>query len=401
MLLLPDFKTARVDPFPQHKTILLRCNVHDPINKNRYSRDPRGVAARSIEFLRSTNIAHDCNVGPEQEFFIFDNVSFNVSPLKSHLSIEACESVATAKEPHIGYKIRRKEGYFPVMPWDQTQDVRGEIMKLSDELGLIVERGHHEVAAPGQGEINYRYDDLVAAADKVQLFKYISRNVCTKYNKIITFMPKPIPDENGTGMHCHFSLHLKDGKNLFTGSDVAGLSEMALFFIGGLVKHSKSLLAFTNPTVNSYRRLVPGFEAPINMAYSARNRSASIRIPISHPKARRLEFRTPDGSANPYTAFAAILMAGLDGIQNKLHPGPPLDRDIYSLSNAELANIPKAPADLADAIDSLEKDHEYLLRGNVFTKDLIEVWIERKREFEIDVSRKLTTPWEFHQYLDC
>jgi len=242
---------------------------------------------------------------------------------------------------------------------------------------------------------------MITAGDKVQLFKYVTRMVCNKNKKVATFMPKPVPDENGTGMHCHFSLHPKDGKNLFTGNDIAGLSEMALFFVGGIVKHCKSLLAITNPTINSYRRLVPGFEAPINMAYSARNRSASIRIPISHPKARRLEFRTPDGSANPFLCFSAVMMAGLDGIQNKIHPGPPLDRDIYSLTEQELSALPKAPKDLADAIEHLEKDHEYLLKGGVFTKDLLEVWMQLKKDHEIDVSRKVTTPWEFVQYIDC
>jgi len=266
---------------------------------------------------------------------------------------------------------------------------------------MKIERSHHEVAAAGQGEVNYRYADLVGAADKVQLFKYVTRNVVARYGKIATFMPKPVPDENGTGMHTHVSLHLPDGKNLFTGDSYAGLSEMALHFTGGIIKHSKALMAFTNPTVNSYRRLVPGFEAPVNMAYSARNRSASIRIPVSHPKAKRIEFRTPDGSANPYLAFAAILMAGLDGIKHKMNPGGPLDKDIYSLSAAELDKIPKAPADLADAIENLEKDHKFLTYGNVFTPDMIEMWIERKKQYEVDVVRKLPTAFDFQQYFDC
>lgn len=341
-------------------------------------------------------------MGPEQEFFVFDKISYTNTPLSASHKIEVNEAISSSGEPFSGhYKMRRKEGYFPVRPHDQHQDMRSEMCLVADQLGLQVERSHHEVAGPGQGEINYKYSDLIGAADNVILFKYIVRNVAAKYGRIATFMPKPIPDENGTGMHCHFSLHLKDGKNLFTGTDVAGLSEMALYFVGGIVKHSKALLAITNPTVNSYRRLVPGFEAPINMAYSARNRSASIRIPVSHPKARRLEFRTPDGSCNPYLAFPAVLMAGLDGIKNKLHPGPPLDKDIYSLTPEELANVPKAPSDLADALDHLEKDHRFLLEGGVFTEDLIDMWISRKREFEVDVVRKLPTAWEFHQYIDC
>jgi len=402
MVLYPDWKTAKVDPFPKAKTVMISCNVHDPIKKKPYSRDPRGVAHRSIEYLRTTQIAHDCYVGPEQEFFVFDKVSYSVGSMASHHKIESNESASGSGEPHSGhYKIRRKEGYFPVAPWDQQQDLRADVVRICDELEMDVERSHHEVAAPGQGEINYKYTDLIGAADKVQLFKYVLRNVAAQHGKTATFMPKPLADDNGTGMHTHVSLHLKDGKNLFTGDSHAGLSEMALFFVGGIVKHSKALLAFTNPTVNSYRRLVPGFEAPINMAYSARNRSASIRIPISHAKARRLEFRTPDGSCNPFLAFSAILMAGLDGIQNRIHPGGPLDKDIYAISPAELEYIPKAPNDLADAIDNLQRDHEWLLRGGVFTPDLIDVWIQRKREFEIDVARKLVTPWDISQYLDC
>jgi len=402
MQLIPDPKTARLDPFTQFKTMSINCDVNDPVLKKSYSRDPRSVSKKSIEYLRTTGIAHDCYVGPEQEFFIFDKVSYQVGSLSSHYKIEADEHISNAAQPFgTHYKMRKKEGYFPVKPWDQHHDLRDEMVIESEKLGMVIERSHHEVAAAGQGEINYKYTDLVSAADKVQLFKYVARNVAARHGKLVTFMPKPVPDENGTGMHTHVSLHLKDGKNLFTGDQYAGLSEMALYFIGGLIKHSKALMAFTNPTVNSYRRLVPGFEAPVNMAYSGRNRSASIRIPISHPKARRAEFRTPDGSANPYLAFPAILMAGLDGIQNKIHPGPPLDKDIYSLSKEELRDIPKAPVDLNDAIEHLEKDHGWLTRGGVFTEDLIEMWIDRKRTYEIDPVRKLPTAFDFHQYFDC
>jgi len=403
MALIPDPSTATIDAFAKFKTVNITCDVIDPVEKKPYSRDPRGISKKAIEYLRSTGIAHDCFVGPEQEFFLFDSVAYELGPLSSYHKLTSRETYLNSGQAHLGYKIRKKEGYFPVRPWDQLQDVRTEICKELANVGFTVERSHHEVAGPGQGEINYRFSTLLGAADNVQMFKYIARNVATKYGLVITFMPKPIPDDNGTGMHTHVSLHDKDGKNFFTGPDsnYSGLSDMALYFIGGLIKHAKAVLAFTNPTVNSYRRLVPGFEAPVNMAYSARNRSAAIRIPISHPKARRIEFRTPDGSCNPYLAFSAILMAGLDGIQNKIHPGPSLDKDIYSLSAKELEGIVKAPADLEEAISSLEQDHKFLTKGNVFTDDLLQMWIDRKRQYEIDVVRKIPTPFDFHQYFDC
>jgi glutamine synthetase len=390
-----------MDLFTTHRTLSLVGDIVDPVLKKPYTRDPRFVAKKAVEYLRSTGIAHDVYVGPEQEFFLFDGVGYSLNPHHSFFRIESNESITTSADMHTAhYKIRHKEGYFPVKPWDQFQDIRSEICLECDKLGLRIERSHHEVAATGQGEINYRFDDLVRSAENVQTFKYVVRNVAARHGKLATFMPKPVSGENGTGMHTHVSLHLKDGKNLFIGDRYAGLSQMALHFAGGIIKHSKSLLAFTNPTVNSYKRLVPGFEAPVNMAYSARNRSASLRIPLTaNPKAKRIEFRTPDGSCNPYLAFAAITMAGLDGIKNKIDPGAPLEKDIYALSADELANVPKAPTDLSEAIDSLERDHQFLTAGDVFTGDLIETWISRKREFEINPSRKLITPFEIHQYL--
>ena len=390
-----------IDPFTVHKTLTIIGDVVDPISRQPYSRDPRHVARKAVEYLRSTGIAHDVYVGPEQEFFIFDAVAYHHSPLSAHFEIVSSESATSSGELHSGHKIRRKEGYFPVKPWDQFQDIRSEIVIECDKVGMKIERSHHEVASSGQGEINYRFADLIRSAENVQLFKYITHNVAARHGKVATFMPKPVSEENGTGMHTHVSLHEKDGKNLFIGDKYSGLSQLALHFIGGIIKHSKSLLAITNPTINSYKRLVPGFEAPINMAYSARNRSASLRIPICHPKAKRVEFRTPDGSCNPYLAFAAITMAGIDGIKNKIDPGAPLEKDIYSLSHSELEALPKAPKDLEDALNHLEADHKWLTVGNVFTSDLIETWISRKRETEIQPWRKVITPFEFHQYIDC
>jgi len=354
-----------------------------------------------MEHLKDTGIASIVNIGAEVEFFIFDNMSYRVDAHSGSYSLDSNESHWNSHKPHSGhYKIRAKEGYFPVKPWDQLQDIRSEIVHNLEGQGLEVEASHHEVAAPGQCEIDFKFADLVTTGDNVQTFKYIARNTVANEGKTVTFMPKPIASDNGSGMHTHVSLHRADGSNMFTGESYAGLSEMGLYFVGGLMAHAKSLCAFTNPTINSYKRLVPGFEAPINFAYSGRNRSAAIRIPISHPKARRLEFRTPDPSCNPYLNFSAVLMAGLDGIEKKLHPGNPLDVDIYSLSAKELENIPKAPGSLEEALDALEHDNAYLTKGNVFTNDLIETWIQRKRD-EIDVWRKQPTPWEFKMYYDC
>jgi len=355
-----------------------------------------------VEYLKETGIASLVNIGPELEFFMFDNVSFAVESNKTFYEIDAVESHWNSCKPHNNhYKIRPKEGYFPVKPWDQLQDIRSDIVCQLEAQGFHVEASHHEVAAPGQCEIDFKFSDLVSTADSCLLFKYIVRNTAAKYGKLVTFMPKPIATDNGSGMHTHVSLHRKDGSNLFTGDKYAGLSDMALYYIGGLMAHAKSICAFSNPTINSYKRLVPGFEAPINFAYSGRNRSAAIRIPISHPKGRRLEFRTPDPSCNPYLSFSAILMAGLDGIQRKLNPGDPLDKDIYSLSQQELSSIVKAPGSLEEALAALEADHAFLTKGNVFTPDLIDTWLSRKKEYELDVWRKIPTPWEYKMYYDC
>jgi len=401
MLLLPIPQSLKMDPFTRHPTATFNCSVVDPVSKEPYSRDPRFVALKSVEYLKESQIASIVNIGAEVEFFIFDDMSYSVEANQASYSLDSSEAHWNSHKKHSGhYKIRAKEGYFPTKPWDQLQDVRTEIVRNLEGQGFEVEASHHEVAAAGQCEIDFKFDDLVATADNVQQFKYVARNTASNEGKTITFMPKPIASDNGSGMHTHVSLHRQDGSNMFTGESYAGLSEMGLHFVGGLMAHAKSICAFSNPTINSYKRLVPGFEAPINYAYSGRNRSAAIRIPISHPKARRLEFRTPDPSCNPYLSFSAILMAGLDGIQRKLHPGNPLDSDIYSLSKEALANIPKAPGSLEEALDALEKDHAYLLAGNVFSQDVVEMWLERKRG-EIDVWRKQPTPWEFKTYYYC
>lgn len=401
MLLLPISQTHNYDPFTRHPTATFLCSVVDPETKVPYSRDPRFVSLKAMEHLRDTGIASIVNIGAEVEFFIFDHMSYHVGAEGASYSLDSNESHWNSHKNHSGhYKIRQKEGYFPVKPWDQLQDLRSEIVHNLEGQGLEVEASHHEVAAPGQCEIDFKFADLVTTGDNVQLFKYVARNTAANEGKTVTFMPKPIASDNGSGMHTHVSLHRADGSNMFTGDSYAGLSELGLYFVGGLMAHAKSLCAFTNPTINSYKRLVPGFEAPINFAYSGRNRSAAIRIPISHPKARRLEFRTPDPSCNPYLNFSAVLMAGLDGIERKLHPGNSLDQDIYSLSSKELENIPKAPGSLEEALDALEKDNAYLTRGNVFSPDLIDTWLERKRE-EVDVWRKQPTPWEFKMYYDC
>lgn len=400
MCLIPDATTRRLDPFTKHPTITFICSVLDPITKEPYSRDPRYVSIKACEHLRESGIANHANIGPELEFFLFDSVSFNVSPNKQHLEIDGVEAHWNSGKPHTGnYKIRAKEGYYPVKPWDQLQDIRTEMVINLENQGFKVEASHHEVASAGQCEIDFKFGELVGTADNCLLFKYIVRNVAAKNNKMAIFMPKPYHTDNGSGMHTHVSLHKKDGTNLFTGDKYAGLSDMALNFVGGLMTHAKAICAFSNPTINSYKRLVPGFEAPINMAYSGRNRSAAIRIPISHPKGRRLEFRTPDPSCNPYLSFSAILMAGIDGIQKKINPGAPLDKDIYSLNEQELASIIKAPGSLEEALQALEKDHDFLLKGDVFTHDLIDTWISRKKD-EINRFRKCVTPLEYEMYYD-
>jgi glutamine synthetase len=403
MLIMPDAASAQMDPFTKHPTIVLLCNIVDPITREPYGRDPRYIARKAESYLKQTGIADTCFVGPEAEFFVFDSVSYD---FKGHAQFAAIDSQEahwnTGDGPNQGYKIRPKEGYFPVMPTDSLMDLRTEMVKTMFSVGLDVEVSHHEVATAGQCEIDFRFSPLLSMADQLCWFKYVVKNVAFRAGKTATFMPKPLFGDNGSGMHCHQSLW-KDGKPLFAGDQYAGLSEMAMHYMAGIIKHAKALCAITNPTTNSYRRLVPGYEAPVNLAYSSRNRSAAIRIPMysSSPKARRIEVRFPDPSTNPYLAFSALMMAGLDGIQRKLDPGDPLDKDIYSLSPEELKGVPTVPSSLEDALRALEEDHEFLLKGDVFTKDLLEEWISGKRAKDVDAVRLRPTPYEFALYYDC
>jgi glutamine synthetase len=404
MLLIPDAATAVMDPFTKHPTLSLICTIQDTITRQNYSRDPRQIALKAEAYLKSTGYADTAYFGPEAEFFIFDDVRFDV---KGHEAFYAIDSVEAhwnngrGEGPNLAHKIRPKEGYFPVPPQDTQMDLRTEICLEMEKVGIEVEVSHHEVASAGQGEIDMRYDSLLKCADKLMWFKSIVKNVAFRNGKTATFMPKPMFGDNGNGMHCHQSLW-KDGKPLFAGDGYAGLSEMALYYIGGILKHAHALAALTNPTTNSYRRLVPGYEAPVNLAYSSRNRSAAIRISTysPSPKSRRLELRFPDPSTNPYLAFSAMMMAGLDGIQNKIDPGQPLDKDIYSLSAEELKDVPRMPASLEQSLDALEADHEFLLKGDVFTKDVIEMWLDYKREQEVQASRLRPTPFEYFLYYD-
>jgi len=403
MLVIPEASTAQMDPFTKHPTLVLLCNIVDPITREPYGRDPRYIAKKAESYLKQTGIADTCFVGPEAEFFVFDSVQYD---FKGHAQFAQVDSQEahwnTGDGPNQGYKVRPKEGYFPVMPTDSLMDLRTDMVKKMFECGLDVEVSHHEVATAGQCEIDFRFSPLVSMADQLCWFKYIVKNVAFQAGKTATFMPKPIFGDNGSGMHCHQSLW-KDGKPLFAGDQYAGMSEMAMHYIAGIIKHAKALCALTNPTTNSYRRLVPGYEAPVNLAYSSRNRSAAIRIPMysSSPKARRIEVRFPDPAANPYLAFSALMMAGLDGIQRKLDPGDPLDKDIYSLSPEELKGVPTVPSSLDEALRALEEDHEFLLKGDVFTKDLLEEWVSYKRAKEVDPVRLRPTPYEFALYYDC
>ncbi len=406
MQLLPDPTTARLDPFRVRKTLIMNFFVHDPLTGEAYSRDPRNVAKKAEAYLAGTGIADTAYFGAEAEFYIFDSVRFDTAAQHSFFHIDA-ESAAwnTGREEeggNLGYKNRTKGGYFPVPPNDKYADLRDEMAVQLEAAGMPVERGHHEVGSAGQAEINYKFDALLASADNLMLFKYIVKNVAQEDGRTVTFMPKPVFGDNGSGMHCHMSLW-KDGSPLFYDEvGYAGLSDMARYYIGGILHHAPSLLAFTNPTVNSYHRLVPGYEAPVNLVYSQRNRSACIRIPItgSNPKAKRLEFRCPDPSANPYLAFSAMLMAGLDGIKNKIEPAVPIDKDLYELAPEEMADIAQVPLSLDAVLDALEADHDYLLQGGVFTEDLISTWISFKRENEIDPLRLRPHPYEFEMYYD-
>ena len=405
MLVIPDAETAVVDPFITRPTLSLICNIVDPITKENYSRDPRNIARKAEAYLKSTGIADTAFFGPEAEFFIFDDIRYGGGSNSGFFYIDSDEgtwNTGREEKPNLGYKPRHKEGYFPVPPTDSQHDLRDEMVRVMEQVGLKVEAQHHEVATAGQAEIDLRFDTLVKVADALQWYKYICKNVARKAGKTVTFMPKPLYGDNGSGMHTHQSLW-KDGKPLFAGEEYGGMSKMALWYIGGILKHAKALCAFSNPTMNSYKRLVPGFEAPVNLAYSSRNRSAAVRIPMysASPKTKRLEFRTPDPSCNGYLSFAAQLMAGLDGVQNKIDPGQPLDKDIYALSPEELAGVPTTPGSLEESLKALEEDHEFLLKGDVFTIDVIEKWIEYKIEAEVNPVKLRPHPHEFFLYFDC
>jgi glutamine synthetase len=406
MLLLPDPTTALIDPFRTHKTLNITFFVHDPLTGEAYSRDPRNIARKAEEYLRGSGIGDAAYFGPEAEFYIFDDVRFETKQNSGYYFVDSVEAAwNTGREEeggNKGYKPRYKGGYFPVSPTDHLTDLRSEIVKKLIGAGIKVEMQHHEVGTAGQAEIDFRFDTLLKTADNLMTFKYIVKNTARAAGRTVTFMPKPIFGDNGSGMHCHQSLW-KDGSPIFYDEiGYAGLSDIARYYIGGLLKHAPSLLAFTNPTVNSYRRLVPGFEAPVNLVYSQRNRSACVRIPITgtNPKAKRLEFRVPDPSCNPYLAFAAMLMAGLDGIKNKIEPPEPVDKDLYELPPEEHAAVAQVPGSLEKVLDSLEADHEYLLDGGVFTPDLIETWVTWKRENEVDPIRLRPHPHEFELYYD-
>ena len=404
MLIIPDPDTMFVDPFIQAPTISLVCDVHEPATKEKYERCPRSIAQKTAAYLISTGIADTAYFGPEAEFFIFDDVRFDSAPNSSFYYVDSIEgrwNSGREEGPNLGYKPRYKEGYFPVPPTDSLVDLRNEMVTNLIKCGVDVEAQHHEVASGGQCEIDLRFQPILKAADQLLLFKYIVKNTAKMHNKTVTYMPKPVFGDNGSGMHVHSSLW-KKGKPLFAGSGYAGLSENALYYIGGLLKHAASLLAFTNPTTNSYKRLVPGFEAPVNLAYSQRNRSAAVRIPMysPNPKTKRVEFRCPDPSCNPYLAFSAMVLAGLDGIQNRIDPGDALDKDIYDLPPEELANVPSTPGSLNEALKALQDDHEYLLKGNAFTEDVIETWITYKTDKEIKPMALQPHPYEFILYYD-
>ena len=405
MLIIPDASTAVVDNFIEAKTLSLICNIKDPITGKFYDRDPRYIAQKAEKYLKSTGIADTAYFGPEAEFFIFDDIRYDQTSNSGYYYIDSEEgtwNTGRDEMPNLGHKPRHKEGYFPVSPIDTQTDIRNEMALELQNVGIRVEAAHHEVATGGQAEIDMRFNSLTAMGDNFMWFKYIIKNVARRYDKTATFMPKPLFGDNGSGMHVHQSLW-KNGQPLFAGKGYAGLSEMGLYYIGGILKHAKALCAFTNSTTNSYKRLVPGFEAPVNFVYSSRNRSAAVRIPMysASPKAKRIEYRTPDPTANGYIAFAALLMAGLDGIKNKIKPGNPVDKDLFTLSKKELKNIPVAPGSLEDALKELEKDHKFLLEGGVFTEDLIQTWIERKMENDVNPVRMRPVPYEFALYYDA
>ena len=410
MNLLPDVTTAMVDPFRKAKTLNMKFFVHDPFTREPFSRDPRNVARKAEEYLAATGIADTCFFGAEAEFYLFDSISYSTDVNAAFYEIGSdCgwwsrgDATNLDGSPNLGYKTRLKGGYFPTAPYDAVVDLRDDMTLNLINSGFQIERFHHEVGTGGQQEINYRFNTMLHAADDLQTFKYIIKNTAVQHGKTVTFMPKPIAGDNGSGMHAHQSLW-KDGTPLFHDeSGYAGLSDMARYYIGGILHHAGAVMAFTNPTLNSYHRLVPGYEAPINLVYSQRNRSAAVRIPItgSNPKAKRIEFRAPDPSGNPYLGFAAMMLAGLDGIKNRIEPHAPVDKDLYELPPEEAASIPQAPTSLEASLAALEEDHDFLTDGDVFTEDLIETYIKLKHDNEIDPVRLRPTPQEFEMYYDC
>jgi len=405
MLVIPDPGTAVMDPFMEAPTLSLICDIVDPITKERYTRDPRGIAKKAENYLKYSGVGGTAYFGPEAEFFIFDDIRYSDGPDHAFYFLDSVEgqwNTGRDEKPNLGYKPRYKEGYFPVSPTDTLQDFRTEAVLILESLGIEVETHHHEAATAGQGEIDMKYTSLLGMCDRLMWLKYVLKNVAKRHNKTATFMPKPLFGDNGSGLHSHISIW-KDERNLFVGDRYAGLSNEALWAIGGILKHTPALCALCNPTTNSYKRLVPGYEAPVNLAYSSRNRSAAVRIPMYSPSpaARRIEYRTPDPSCNGYIAFSAILMAALDGIENRINAGEPLDKDIYSLSPQELADVPTAPGSLEEALRALEKDHDFLQKGDVFTQDVIDMWISWKTSNELNPVRIRPHPMEFALYFDC
>jgi glutamine synthetase len=404
MLLVPQPDTLFLDPFRRDATLVMLCNIQDPATRQDYTKDPRNVARKALNYLKYKNVADVANFGPSMEFYVFDDVRFDQTTHSAFYavdSIEAAWNSGRSESPNLANKIPYRRGYFPCPPVDQMADLRSEMMRAMIDCGLTVESHHHEKATAGQCAIDIRYANLVESADNVLKYKYVVKNVAFRHNRSATFMPKPLYDEHGSGMHTHVSLW-RNGTNLFAGSGATGLSELAEYAIGGLLRHARALCAITNPTTNSYKRFVPGFEAPTRLAYSQRNRSAAIRIPVysSRPELKRLEYRLPDGSANPYLAFSAILMAMLDGIVNKISPGEPLDKDLYDLPAEEQANVPEPPATLEEALTALQADHDFLMQGDVFTEDVIETWIDFKRREEVEAIRLRPHPYEFALYYD-
>lgn len=404
MLLMPQPETAFIDPFLIEPTLVIICNIIDPITRKDYTRDPRNIARKAIKYMEDSGVADTAYFGPEAEFFIFDDIRYESNEHESFYSVDSIEGAwNTGRDEggNLGHKLRYKEGYFPTPPSDAHMDMRSEMVLKMIDTGIPIECHHHEVATGGQAEIDMRFAPLVRMADSLMIYKYIAKNVAKQHGKTVTFMPKPIFNDNGSGMHTHMSLW-KNNEPLFAGDGYAGLSKMALHAIGGILKHAPAVIALTNPCTISYKRLVPGFEAPVNLCMSQRNRSAAIRIPVysPSPKAKRLEFRCPDPSCNPYLAFSAILMAALDGIANKIDPGSPLDKDLYDLDPTEVAQIPQTPGSLEEALNALKEDHEFLLRGQVFTPDVIQTWIKYKMKNEVDALRLRPHPYEFVMYYD-